>query len=78
MCTRNHSGRKNLPAHKVDNLTAICEPIVYKMWEPRRLTDLRASMACYGKSFKFTNYFTKTTVCFDGLMVINIKCLFYR
>jgi hypothetical protein len=26
---------------------AICEPIVWKMWEPRRLTALLAFMACY-------------------------------
>jgi hypothetical protein len=25
---------------KADNLTAICESIVYKMWEPQRLTIL--------------------------------------
>jgi hypothetical protein len=31
------------PARKADNLTAICEPTVYKMWEPRRLTALWAS-----------------------------------
>jgi hypothetical protein len=36
---------------KADNLTAICEPIVYKMWEPRRLTNLWASTAFYGDSF---------------------------
>jgi hypothetical protein len=29
-------------ARKADNLTAICEPIVYKIWEPRRLTHLWA------------------------------------
>jgi hypothetical protein len=29
------------------DLTTICEPIVYKMWEPRRLITLWASMACY-------------------------------
>jgi hypothetical protein len=34
MTTRNLSGRT------VDNLTAICKQIVYKMWYPRRLTTL--------------------------------------
>jgi hypothetical protein len=38
---------------KADNLTAICEPIVYNMWEPRRLTTLWASTACYMDSFTF-------------------------
>jgi hypothetical protein len=41
------------PTRKADNLTAICEPIVYKMWEPRRLTTLWASTACYRDSFTF-------------------------
>jgi hypothetical protein len=31
---------KRRPVPKVDNLTAICEPIFYKMWEPRCLTVL--------------------------------------
>jgi hypothetical protein len=34
MSTRNLAGGKRRPEHKADNLTAICEPIVYKMWEP--------------------------------------------
>jgi hypothetical protein len=38
---------------KADNLTAICEPTVYKMWEPRRLTTLLASTSCYRDSFTF-------------------------
>jgi hypothetical protein len=50
MSTRNLPGR---PACKADNLTAICEPIVQKMWELRRLTTLRASKACYRDSFTF-------------------------
>jgi hypothetical protein len=43
------------PRHRWDNyikvylkdLTTICEPIVWKMWKPRRLTTLSASAACY-------------------------------
>jgi hypothetical protein len=42
MSTRNLPGGKRWPARKADILTAICEPIVYKMWEPRRLTTLWA------------------------------------
>jgi hypothetical protein len=33
---------KARPAHKSDNLFAICEPIVYKIWDPRHLTTLSA------------------------------------
>jgi hypothetical protein len=45
MSTRNLPGEKGLPARKADNITAICQAIVYKMWEPRPLTTLQASMA---------------------------------
>jgi hypothetical protein len=51
MSTRNLPGGKGRPAHKADNLIAICEPSVYKMWEPRRLTNLRTSKASYRDSF---------------------------
>jgi hypothetical protein len=46
-------GRKGRSARKADNLTAICEPIVYKMWEPQRLTILWASTARYRDRFTF-------------------------
>jgi hypothetical protein len=58
MSTRNLSGGKWRPGRKADNLTAICEPIVYKMWDPRRLTTLWASTACYRDSFTFTFCYT--------------------
>jgi hypothetical protein len=41
------------PARKADNLTAICEPIVRKMWEPRRLINLWASASHYRDSFLY-------------------------
>jgi hypothetical protein len=44
-------GGKGRSALKADILSVICEPIVYKMWEPRRLTTLWASTACYRDSF---------------------------
>jgi hypothetical protein len=53
MNTRNLPGGKERPVHKADDLTAICEPVVWRMWEPRPLTLLRASMACYRDSFTF-------------------------
>jgi hypothetical protein len=33
-------GSKDRPASKAENLTAVYEPIVYKMREPRRLKNL--------------------------------------
>jgi hypothetical protein len=53
MSTRNLPGGKGRPARKAHNLTAICEPIIYKMSEPRRLTNLWASTFCYRDSFIF-------------------------
>jgi hypothetical protein len=49
MSTMNLPWGKERPALKAD-LTAICEAIVQKMWEPRRV-----SMACYKDSSTFTN-----------------------
>jgi hypothetical protein len=49
--TRHLPGGEGWPVRKADNLTAICEPTVWKMWEPRRLTTLWASTACYRDSF---------------------------
>jgi hypothetical protein len=48
-------GGKGRPACKADNLTAICEPTVYKTWEPQPLTTLRAFMACYRDSFTLSH-----------------------
>jgi hypothetical protein len=53
MSTRNLTGGKRRPALKADNLTPICEPIVQKMWEPRRLTTLWASTASYKEGFTY-------------------------
>jgi hypothetical protein len=53
MSTRIFLGGKGQPAHKADNLTTLCELTVKKMWQPRCLTTLWASMACYKDSFTF-------------------------
>jgi hypothetical protein len=39
MSTRNIPGGEGRPARKADILTAIYELIIYKMWEPRHLTQ---------------------------------------
>jgi hypothetical protein len=51
MSGRNLPGRKGRPVREANKLTAICEPIVYEMWEPRRLTSPWASTVCYKDSF---------------------------
>jgi hypothetical protein len=53
MSTRKLPGGIGRPARKADNLNAICEPIVQKIWKPRRLTTLWASTACCRGSFTF-------------------------
>jgi hypothetical protein len=37
---RNLTWDKEWPARKADNLTAICELIFYKMWDPRSIKSL--------------------------------------
>jgi hypothetical protein len=44
MNIRNHPKVKVRLARKVFNLTAICKPIVQKMWKPRRLTTFYLSV----------------------------------
>jgi hypothetical protein len=62
MSTRNLPGGKGRPAPKTDNLTAISDPIVLKMWEPQ---NLWASMACYRDSFTlfYLMIFWVVTLC---------------
>jgi hypothetical protein len=48
------SGGKARPVRRADNLTAICEPdCLEKIWEPRRLRTLGASMTCCKDSSTF-------------------------
>jgi hypothetical protein len=54
MSTRNLPEGKGRQTRNADNLTAICEPIVQKMWEPRRVTTLWASTACYRDNVFFS------------------------
>jgi hypothetical protein len=54
MSTRNFPGGKKRAARRADNLTAVCEPNVCKLWEPQPLTTLRASTACTGIALPYT------------------------
>jgi hypothetical protein len=51
--TRNRLDSTGRPGLKADNFAVICESIFWKVWEPRRLTTLWASLAFYRKSFTF-------------------------
>jgi hypothetical protein len=56
---------KGRTARKADNLAAIYEPIVYKMWEPHHLTTLWASAACYRDTFTF--FFIRAVLMMEPL-----------
>jgi hypothetical protein len=56
MSTRNLPVGKGLQTRKADNFTAICEPIVQKLWDPQRLRNLWASGACYRDRFTLFFY----------------------
>jgi hypothetical protein len=58
--TRNLAVGKVRPTRKADNLTAICEPIVWNMWEPRRLTTLWVFTASYRDNFTFYLAYAKS------------------
>jgi hypothetical protein len=60
MSTRKFPGVKGRAERKADNFTAICEPTVREMWEPRPLTTLWAFTAFYRASF----------TCFRSYIVI--------
>jgi hypothetical protein len=56
MSARNFPAVKGRPERKADNITAVCEPTVKKLYESRRLTSLWASTASYRDSFtSFSN-----------------------
>jgi hypothetical protein len=77
MSTRNLLGGKARPARRADNLTAIYEPIVLIMWEPRRLTTLWALTACYRDSFTlFFNPFFTTYESVDETYM-SVRCCVY-
>jgi hypothetical protein len=75
MSTGNIPGGKVRPARKADNLSAICEPIVGKMWEYRRLTNLWASTACYRNNFTFLITFCFSVSSSVFVELISVHCV---
>jgi hypothetical protein len=73
MSTRNIPGGKGWPAHKADNLTTICEPTVYKMWEPQHLTALWVSTAHYRDTFTLPTLPPLTSVCCFPLLLLTAE-----
>jgi hypothetical protein len=72
MSTRNLPGGKGRPERKADNLTAICESTVCKMWKPRRLTMPWVCVACYRNNFTYYLTFPKlfTLVCISFYILL--------
>jgi hypothetical protein len=66
LSTRNLPGGEERSASKADNLIAICEPSVSKMWELRCLTSLWAYTAYYRDSFTFLILYTIRRNSLDG------------
>jgi hypothetical protein len=68
MSTRNLPGGKGRRVHKADNLDDVCEPIVYNMWEPRRLTTLWPPRPVTGIAINSCshNYFSLSTSLFQS------------
>jgi hypothetical protein len=66
MSTRNLPGDKGRPTRKADNLTAICEPTVWKMWEARHLRTLWDTTTCYRDSFTLLPFYYKCTISAIG------------
>jgi hypothetical protein len=66
-------GGKGRPARKPDNLSVIWEPTVQKMWEPRRLTTLLASTACYRENFTFLLYLPGTCRVFRSASGLGVR-----
>jgi hypothetical protein len=63
MSTRNFPGGKKRLARRADNLSAIYELNVKKLWEPQPLTTLRASMACTRITLPYLYYiYIKSTM----------------
>jgi hypothetical protein len=58
------------------NLTAICKPTVSKMWEPRRLTTLWASTACYRDSFTFFTLQKNDVILPSNIFPTDLKKLY--
>jgi hypothetical protein len=77
MSTRNILWGKGRSARKADNLTAICEMIVYKMCEPRRVTTLRVSTARYRNTFTSLRASTKVElqVQTTGVVSCRVTCI---
>jgi hypothetical protein len=80
MRTRDLPGSKGRPTLKIHNLTAICEPIVQKMWECPRFTNPWASISCYKDSCTSINFNGSVVWCvnvlYNGFFQINVDLNF--
>jgi hypothetical protein len=73
MSTRKSLWGKARQACKADNLTPTCELIIWIMWDPRHLTTLQASMACYKDRFTFL-FFLQEHQCNCDTSMMAVVC----
>jgi hypothetical protein len=73
MSTGNLPGGKGRPTCKAENLTAVCEPIVEKMLELRRLTNVWASTACYRDSFTFLPTYIRRYLLVQFIIFLHVN-----
>jgi hypothetical protein len=80
MSARNFSWGKALPAHRSDNIGAICELIVYKILLSGRFTTLWDSMTCYKETFTIllTPKYLRKCYCFcHHVLLVTYVILYY-
>jgi hypothetical protein len=53
---------------RADNLTTICEPVLWTVWDPQHLMTQYAPMASYGDSLTF---------CYNALNVCTLGNMLY-
>jgi hypothetical protein len=66
--TRNFPRGKKRQARRSDNLAAICEPNVCKLWEPQPLTSLRATTACTGIALPYSCMLKSPTIIAENFV----------
>jgi hypothetical protein len=74
MSMRNVPEGEGRTARKADDITAICERTVYKIWKPLRLTILLASTAYYRDSFTLFCTLISKIFCYKKYIIFAVTC----
>jgi hypothetical protein len=60
------------------NLTAICEPIIYAVWDPQHFTTLQTCTACYRESFTYFYLIDLNRMWYDRLKLCGVALALFR